>query len=135
MRLLDTSVVVRYFTGAPPESAQVSRRIIDDEDDLAITDVALAEVAYVLRTAYRLPREDIVDALIALLERANIDTFRLDKALVIQALLLCRPSGRVSFPDALIWAAARASGGATVYTFDQRFPADGIEVRDTPPAA
>ena len=38
----------------------------------------------------------MVDSLIALLRKANLDTFRLDKDLVLRALLLCRPSGRVS---------------------------------------
>lgn len=37
-------------------------------------------------------------------------------------------SRRVSFADALIWAAARA-GKATVFTLDERFPREGIAVR------
>ena len=84
-------------------------------------------------TYYSLPRETVVDVLIALLERENIDTFRLEKPLALQALQLCRPSGRISFPDTLIWAAARPAGGATVYSLDRRFPSDGIEVRSAPP--
>lgn len=48
---------------------------------------------------------------------------------MIQALLLCSPSGRVSFSDALVWAMARGVGtGSVVYTLDRRFPRLGIEV-------
>lgn len=42
---------------------------------------------------------------------------------------MCRPSGRVSFGDAMVWAAARSAGVEVVYTFDRRFPSVGIEVR------
>ena len=44
-------------------------------------------------------------------------------------LLLCRPSSKVTVPDALLWAAARDAGQGVVYTFDRRFHAEGIEVR------
>jgi predicted nucleic acid-binding protein len=59
----------------------------------------------------------------------NLHFHALDKALVITALLLCRPSGRVSFGDALIWAAARAHPSSAVYSFDERFPPEGIDLR------
>lgn len=132
MILLDTSILIRYLIGAPSQSARLSREIIEGGDDLTITDVALAEVAWVLGSFYRLPRETVVDHLLGLLGRANINTFRLEKHIVREALLLCRPSGRVSFAGALIWAAARSAGGAPVYSLDRRFPSDGIEVRSAP---
>ena len=127
-RLLDTSMLVRYLIGDPPDLADVSAEVIDGEDPLLITDVVLVETAYVLRSVYDVPRQAIVDHLIALLRKANIETFRLDTHLVIEALRLCRPSGRVSFGDALVWAAARSEAGSTVYSLDQRFPDEGITV-------
>ena len=39
--------------------------------------------------------------------------------------MLCRPSGRVSFADALVWAAARSQTDASVYSLDERFPDEG----------
>jgi hypothetical protein len=78
-----------------------------------------------------MPRDVVVDTLIALLRRTNIDVYQLDEATVVQALLLCRPSGWVSFVDAMLWATARsASANATIYTFDRRFPSIGVTVRD-----
>ena len=127
-RLLDTSMLVHYFTGDPPDLADLSARVIDGEDPLLITDIVLFEAAYVLRSEYDVPREAIVDHLVALLRKANIDAFRLDKHLVIEALRLCRPSGRVSFGDALVWAAARSEADSIVYSLDQRFPDEGITV-------
>lgn len=126
--LLDTSIVVRYLTGDPPELADRAARIIDSPVALQITDVVLVETAYVLISVYQMPRAAVVDALIALLQRTNIRPFGLDKATVLEALLLCRPSARVAFADALVWAAARSSGTVTIYTFDKRFPADGVKL-------
>ena len=126
---LDTSVVVRYLTGDPPELAEQAARIIDELDDLLVTDVVLTETAYVLTSVYQVPREVTVDHLIAFLQRGNISLFALDKSLVLHALLLCRPSGRVSFADAMVWAAARSAGSQVVYSLDERFPGDGMEVR------
>ena len=88
----------------------------------------LVETAYVLTSVYRVPRELVVDHLVALLRKANIETFRLDKDLVLEALLLCRPSGRVSFADELVWAAARSEPDGTVFSLDERFPNEGITV-------
>ena len=110
-------MLVRYLTGDPPDLADASAKVIDAEAELLISDVALVETAYVLSLVYGVPRETVVDHLIALLRKANIATFRLPKEYVLEALRLCRPSGRVSFADALIWAAARAEE-ATIYTLD-----------------
>jgi predicted nucleic acid-binding protein len=91
--------------------------------------VVVAETGYVLTSIYPVSRSMVVDHLLTFLQKQNILTFALDKDLVIQALLLCKPSARVSFADALLWAAARSSEGKVVYSLDERFPEDGVEVR------
>ena len=128
--LLDTSIVVRYLTGDSPELAEKAALIIDGEERLQVTDVVLTETAYVLTSVYKIPRSVVVDHLMAFLQKENIFVFALDKGLVLQALLLCKPSGRVSFADAMVWAAARSSESKMVYTLDERFPSDGLEIRD-----
>jgi predicted nucleic acid-binding protein len=127
---LDTSVLVRYMTGDPPAMAERARQIIDGTLILAVTEVVLAETAHVLLSYYGVPRETVVDHLINFLQKENIVTHGCDKGLVVLSLLRCRPSGRISIPDALIWAAARSSGVTVIYSFDRRFPAVDIEVRD-----
>ena len=126
---LDTSIVVRYLTGDPPEMAEQAAQVIDGRDNLQVTDVVLAETAYVLTSMYQVPRNMVVDHLVALLQKENISPFALDKGLVLQGLLMCRPSGRVSFADAMVWAAVRSAGSRIVYSLDERFPEDGIEIR------
>ena len=126
---LDTNILVRHFTGRPAEQAEHARRILSEADNAVVTDVALNETAYVLRDQYGIARERIVDWLVSLLRRDNISVYAIDKSIAIEGLLMCRPSGRVSFADAMVWAAARSAGAEVVYTFDRRFPSDGVEVR------
>ena len=132
--LLDTSMLVRYLTGDPPDLAEVSAQVIDGDRTLLVTDVVIVETAYVLQSVYQVPRTAIVDSLMALLRKANIHTFRLQKDLVLSALLLCRPSGRVLLrrcPSSGL--PARSQPGAAVYSLDQRFPTEAITVLHAPP--
>lgn len=126
---LDTNMVIRYLTGQPREQADRADRIINGVRALLVSDVVLVETAYVLRTQYRASREAIIDQLIDLVQRENILVYAIDKDLALQGMRMCRPSGRVSVSDAMIWAAARTAGASAIYTFDERFPNDSVELR------
>lgn len=130
---LDANMTVRYLTKDPVATALRAAAVIDGDEELYLTEGIIAETAHVLRTHYNVSRADIVDSLVDLIRRRNITLYGLDKVLVIQALEFCRPSGRVSIPDALLWAAARSAGIPTIYTFDLRFPSDGVTVLDKLP--
>jgi len=71
----------------------------------------------------------MVGNLIAFIQKKNISVFALEKGLLLQPLLLCRPSGQISFADAVLWAAAHCAGSKIIYSLDKRFPADSIEIR------
>lgn len=127
--LLDTSILVRYLTLEPPHLGARAQELVDGGDPLSILSVALVETAFVLTRLYGVDRAQAVDLLIGLLSRHNIAVLDVPKALAMEALRLCRPSHRVSFADAMIWASARAAVDGTVCTFDRRFPAAGIRLR------
>ncbi len=124
--LLDTSVLVRYLTNDDASLAERAAAIIDNTAHLGITLVVLLETAFVLERVYGCPRKDTVDSLLLLLQKENLVALDLSKERVIQALLLCRPSARVSYADAFIWAQARDHHIDRVFTFDARFPTEGI---------
>jgi predicted nucleic acid-binding protein len=125
---LDTSVIVRYLTDDPPPMAEAAARLIEGDEPLVLSEVILAETAYVLTAVYDIPRAAAVDALSAFIQRRNIRLLNLAKPAALEALRLCRDSGRHSFADVLLWAAARQGGVGRVYTFDARFPAEGVEL-------
>jgi predicted nucleic acid-binding protein len=125
----DTSVLVRYFVQDHPARGPAAQRLLDGEQTISVSLVALAETAFVLSRNYAVPREEVVDNLVGLLRKRNVEVLGVHKSLAAAALLACRPSGRVSFADALIGADARAHGVLALYTFDEQFPADGLSLR------
>lgn len=72
-------MIARYLTGDPPDLADVSVEVIDGVAALLVTDVAIVETAYVLVSVNEVPRAGVVDGLIALLGKANFDTFWPDR--------------------------------------------------------
>lgn len=129
MPIVDTSILVRYLTGDSPDLTARAAEIVDSDEELIITDVIIVETAYVLTRLYKVERTYAVDTLIALIQRENIIVDGMDKSLAFEALLLCRPSNRISFADAFIWAAAKRRKEASIYAFDKRFPKEGIGIR------
>ena len=69
---LDTSMVVRYLILDVPEMAERAAAVINGDEDLRIIGVVLAEVGHVLRSVYLLPRELVVDYLVAFVRKQNI---------------------------------------------------------------
>jgi predicted nucleic-acid-binding protein len=126
-RMADTNLLLRYLTGAPREQHERAVAEIDGKQPIWISVVAILETGYVLLRHYNVPRATIVDVLTELIRKANVHVCELPRQRVIDALALCRDSGRVNFGDALIWARA-AEDDAEVLTFDRRFPSDQITV-------
>ena len=125
--LLDASVVVRYLVGDSPEQADAAARLIDAGEGLILTGVTIMEVGFVLTRTYGIPRSKVVDLLVDLLASEHVQTIPRNKSTVIEAISMCRDSGRVSFADAMLWVIATADD-ERVFTFDRRFPTNGIEV-------
>jgi hypothetical protein len=73
--LLDISMLVRYLTGDPPEMAERAARIIDWEENLLVTDVVIAETAYILTSVYKIPGEAVVVHLMLFVQKSNIQPF------------------------------------------------------------
>jgi predicted nucleic acid-binding protein len=128
VEFLDSDVICRYLVNDHVELSPRSAQLIDSHRRLRISILTLAEVAHVLRSFYGRTPEQIADALIQLLERENIATHELDTDLAIEALDMTRPSRRISVPDALLWAIAQTSAPARVWSFDRRFPSDGLDL-------
>jgi predicted nucleic acid-binding protein len=126
--MLDTSFVVRYLTGDPQYQAAAAATVIDSDRRLVVSAIGLAEVWYVLRDRYQIPRAAALRALIDLVGRSNVRVLGLPKGRVIEALALLLPSNRLSIADALMWAEAREARMATMYSFDGSFPDDELQV-------
>jgi predicted nucleic acid-binding protein len=96
---------------------------------LQVCDVVIAETAYVLISVYKVHRESVVDTLVRFFQKENIRPFALEKDMLLHALLICRSSGRVSFADALVCATAQSTEEKVVYSLDECFSQESVEVR------
>jgi predicted nucleic acid-binding protein len=126
----DTSVLVRYLVGTPVAQARHAARLIDDDDlEIGISPVALAECAHVLRTQYDVPARDVIDSLIDLVQRENIRMLGVSTELVVQHLVLARSMPGRPIPDALIVASAVAGNAESLATFDRDQHRYGMPIR------
>jgi predicted nucleic acid-binding protein len=127
---LDTSVIVRYLVGTPPDDARRAARLVDGGETLGCSIVSLIETAHVLRTQYHAPRAELIATLIEFVTRQTVTTLELPKADVLAALVMARAFADAPIPDALIAVSARSSGAIPVYTFDRAFGRLGIPVAE-----
>lgn len=127
---VDTSVVVRYLVGDPPDQAQRAQAVMEGVESVGIPVVVLLETAHVLRTQYGVDRRDILDALLELVTRANMEILGLSRALLIEALVRARDLPGPPLPDALVAATVRDAAAVPLFTFDGDLARHGIPVRE-----
>lgn len=126
---LDTSVMVRYLIGTPRAQARRAAALIDGDEVCAISPVALAEAAHVLRTQYEVPQRDIIGALTGLIQCENVRLLGIRTELVINTLVRARDLPGRPTPDALIAAACLAGDAIPLATFDRGQAKYGIATR------
>jgi predicted nucleic acid-binding protein len=126
----DTSVLVRYLVGTPQTQAQRAARLIDRDEQIGLSPVALAECAHVLRTQYAIDRLDIIESLIGLLQRENIRVLGGRTELLLAILVRARALPGRPIADALIVAASLEADALPLATFDRRQASYGVAVRE-----
>lgn len=113
---IDTNVLVRHLTGDPPEQARRASSFLARAEELLLTDLVAAEVAYVLESFYEVERERVAELLRAILAFRAIVV--LDPSLLLRALEIYEVD-RLDFADAYLVASAEASGVGAVASFDR----------------
>jgi predicted nucleic acid-binding protein len=126
----DTSVVVRHLVGSPPDQARRATRLIEGQEQVGLPVIVLVEAAHVLRTQYGVSRSDVVEALLALITRENVEIVGLATRDAVEAFAAARAMPDRPIPDALIVYAARAGRALPIYTFDRGMGRYGIPVAE-----
>ena len=121
MIAVDTNVLLRYLLRDDEAQAESSRRVIEGEERVLITDVVLAETLWTLiGRRYRASRADLIGVVDKLLQEPNI-LFEDDE--VIWSALQAYRETDADFADALIVFKALKMAATddtlnVVYTFD-----------------
>lgn len=113
---VDTNVLIRHLTGDPPAQARRATRFLEQADELLLTDLILAEVAYVLESFYDLGRTRVADTLRAILAFPSIRV--LDGELLYRAIEVYEVH-RLDFADAYLVASAERTGIGVIASFDR----------------
>ena len=127
----DTSVLVRYLVGTPAVQAKRAAALIDDDEaEVGVSVLALAECAHVLRSQYGVGQREIVDALVELVQRDNVRIVDGDAGVIVSMLIRARSMPGRPIPDALIVAAMASAKAVPIATFDHDQRRYGVAVRE-----
>lgn len=126
---LDTNVLVRHFTGDPPEQARRATRYLDQAETLLLPDLILAEIAYVLESYYEAPRQQVAEALRSILAFRAIRV--VDGPLLLRAVELFEVHG-LDYAGAYLVASAERTGVGVVASFDRAIDRIGTVRREEP---
>lgn len=119
MIALDTNVLIRFLVEDDEAQSRRATKLIEGavarDEQLFISDIVMCETVWVLSSAYRFSRAEIVDALSQLLRARSVVFSSTDS--IARALDAYRKE-RGDFADYLIREHARSAGAETVATFD-----------------
>lgn len=115
--LLDTNVLIRHFTGDPPDQARraTARIRAASPNELLLLDVHVAECVFVLEGPYRQSKADVAELLGATLGVAAIG---FEHEAVVRRSLDLYTAG-LDFADAYLVAAAEDADVQQVLSFDR----------------
>lgn len=122
---LDTNVLVRFLVTDDEKQSRKATKLIEGAvergEQLFISDIVMCETVWVLSSAYKFERAEIVEALAELVRARNVEFASTDR--LARALDAYR-SGGGDFADYLIREHAQAAGADTVATFDRALLAE-----------
>jgi predicted nucleic acid-binding protein len=120
-QLVDTNVLVRFFTGEPSAMAAKARRLVEQADQgeiiLIVLPVIVAEVVYTLESFYGMERKTVANVLLSFLQSRGVETIEAKR--ITDALTRCRDQN-AHFADAYLAASAVELAGP-IASFDRDF--------------
>lgn len=113
-KLVDTNLIVRFLVNDNSKQAQAAEKVFK-ENELILTDVALAEVVWTLQSFYKLPRQEIIDKIYRLLQSKS---FIFNRELLLNSLFKYL-NYKISFVDAYLIAYVEINKMEGLYSFDE----------------
>lgn len=119
MIAIDTNVLVRYATNDEPAQAQQAKNLLKNATAIFVSKTTLLEFEWVLRSAYKLPRESILHSILTICGLPNLTV---ENAWQVAHSCELYSKG-FDFADALHYSANTSVD--YFYTFDEKFIRNG----------
>lgn len=118
---IDTNVLVRFLVRDDEAQFEKARSLIKREvaakEDVFVSLLVILETEWVLRSRYRLPTPEIMNAISGLLDAREVQVE--DESAIEETLFILKESG-ADFADCLIGAHNRRLGCRATATFDAK---------------
>lgn len=130
---LDTNLFIRYLTNDDEEKANrvalLLREAADGNVQLVTTEMVLAEVVWVLESAYKLERPQVAALVLGILATPGLEV--INSSLVARAIEFYEAMG-IDFVDGYVAATMERRGIADIYSFDRKHldRLDGLRRRE-----
>jgi predicted nucleic acid-binding protein len=126
---VDTNILVRHLTGAPPDMAARATAYLRDESELILADLIVAETVYVLQSVYDASRAQVAEAVRSLLALPSVVT--INSVLLLRSVEIYE-TDRLDFAEAYLVACAETTGIGRVASFDRSINRVGTVERVEP---
>ena len=126
---VDTNVLIRHLTGDPPDLAARATALLASSTELLLADSIVAETVYVLESYYKVPRQQVTEAIRSLLAFEPVIT--VDPALLLRAVEVYEID-RLDFAEAYLVACAESTGVEEIASFDESIDRVGTVRRRIP---
>lgn len=113
--IADTNILVRAIVEDDLKQAKKAQKILLEASLVAITPIALCELYWVLKRAYKITEPDIENVIRTLTSASNVRT----DLLAINAWLKFMNNGG-DFADGVLWFLGTKLGGQTFVSFDKK---------------
>lgn len=118
MKLVDTNVLLRYLTRDDKAKAERCKELlVASGEELLLTDLALAEVVWVLETQYDMTPEDIFRVVSPIVSAPQLTV--VDRDILLDALYLYKAND-VDFIDAYHVALGNLINAESIYSYDEK---------------
>lgn len=117
MKFLDANIILRYVTNDLPADSLKCEQLLTKEK-LFTNTLVIAEVLWVLFSAYKFPKQKVIDAIQRILNSPNIHLD--DKELILSALDIFE-THNIDFIDAYNAALMNHKGINIIYSYDKHY--------------
>ena len=118
---VDTNVLVRMIIADDPRQAAAARELIADQctpdDPDFISNIVLAELAWILARGYGYSRSEIARAIERVMETSQL---QVESSNEVAAALVDYRNGPADFTDCLVGQVNRSAGCSHTVTFDRK---------------